>query len=113
MTLQTSDISTIIAFIGGVAAPAMNVAGDSSKNKIVERLAELPEEALIATKGSITFEVEQLSAIVYKKKVLSSSEIIFHQNNGAEKMFGIMNAIDQPFIVSALTDLYGQIVLSQ
>lgn len=97
-------------FVRGAVGSAMENAGEAAHVKHVAQLAQLSDTALIAGKGHVCFKANELSAIHYKKKALTSSEIILQRRDGTKVTFGIMNAIDQPAIVKALADRYGVLV---
>ena len=94
-------------FVGGVAGAILGLSGNSTHSKTVARLAHGPEFDLTNGKGHVTYQLADLTSIAYKRKALSSSEIILANRSGKKKVFGIMNAGDQPAIVKALGELYG------
>jgi len=96
--------------VGGAIGGGLAAAGKSSLQKKVSHLQQIPDDELSAIKGIITYRTDELSAIVYKRKRIGSSELIFVRRDGLKKLFGIMNAADQTDIVDELSRRYGDLI---
>jgi hypothetical protein len=109
--LTTNKAATL--FVGGAIGGGMAKGGESSHQKKAEHLHQMPDNELADIKGIITYPTDELSAIVYKCKRLSSSEFIFVKHDGTKKLFGIMNASEEQEIVAELSRRYGELVVEK
>ena len=94
-------------FVGGAAGATIAGVGEKTQSKHVARLMQLSEDQLAGQEGSATYPIGELSAIVFKRRVFSSPEVIVVNRNGRRRIFGIMNLTDQAAIVDALVERYG------
>lgn len=97
-------------FVGGAAGGAMAASGEKVQAKKVSRLMELPEADVTSQRGAVVYSTSDLSSVTFKRRALSSPEIIVANRNAGRRVYGIMNAGDQAAIVDALTAKYGALV---
>jgi hypothetical protein len=106
----TANKTATMSQVSGLAGPFMARAGEEAHEKHVTRLAAASEGELRRSKGQVTYPVGALKAIACITKVFSSSEIVMELRKGRKTTYGILNALDHPGIVDALTRRYGALV---
>lgn len=98
------------AFVGGAVGGAFAAASEDAGRKRIGRLMATPERQLASEPGSLVYAIGDLASVTFKKRVLSSSEIIVTTRRGERRVFGIMNAAEVSSVVEALVSRYGSLV---